>query len=667
MLACNAFVRAGVKGALSEIETAMQGNTSTSEKWPWIIVGLLALVFLIGKTTPALRLAENWSLDWRTAHLGPVTEISDEIVFITITEDLLSMLPYRSPVDRGVLASHLRTLEKSKPKAVLIDLLFDQPTELRKDRQLHDVLKNYTVPLVVAAAGSEGDLTEDQVRFFGKFLNGIETAPANLFSDTVDNRVRWLPGSADFERPGMAASIARIVGAKVPEHRFRIRYKQPAGESPVVFRQFPLHMIPFLPKAWFTDKIIIIGADLPGIDRHPTPVDAIGGANITRMVGALIHAHGIARLMEGRFFTEYGLWTDFVLFVVLSAAGAGLATLRWPWAFKLAAEGGAVGGYFALNSALFMKLDILLPVVVPVSGLFFAFFFCSVVLEYVARQQRQFIRDAFSHYISPGIVDHLLDNPEQLNLGGEVREVTYLFTDLANFTALTEKTEPAVLVAVLNDYLDGMCTILFRHEGTLDKIVGDAVVAFFNAPVGQIDHGARAVACALEMDEFSEQFRKQKNAEGIDLGLTRIGVHSGPAIVGNFGGKQIFDYTSQGDTVNTAARLESVNKHLGTRICISAATRGFCKEGYFRPVGGLVLMGKTKSVEVFEPVSNKSANEIWFTDYITAFDLLSEDEMAARAAFQVICDTYPDDCLARFHLKRLESGEKGAVIVMDSK
>lgn len=212
-----------------------------------------------------------------------------------------------------------------------------------------------------------------------------------------------------------------------------------------------------------------------------------------------------------------------------------------------------------------------------------------------------------------------------------------------------------------------MCTILFKHNGMLDKIVGDAVVAFFNAPLDQDGHGALAVDCALEMDAFAEQFRKQKNASGIDLGITRIGIHSGPAIVGNFGGAQIFDYTSQGDTVNTAARLESVNKHLGTRLCVSAATKAFCTAVSFRPVGALVLKGKVDVIEAFEPISEKSFNETWFTDYMAAYDLLSSDEMAASRAFQAFCDTYPDDPLGKFQLRRLGAGEKGTKIIMDAK
>jgi adenylate cyclase len=647
--------------------TEMRDNSKTVERWPWIISGLLVVVFVTGWYLPAMQLAEKTSLDLRTTQFGPVAEINDDIIFVTITEDLLSKLSYRSPVDRGVLASQLSVLEKAGPKAVLIDLLFDQPTELRKDRHLREILKNYTVPLVVASAGRDEGLSADQLGFLDKFLDGVTPARANLFTDTVDNRVRWLPGLTDFELPGMAASIAGIAGANVPDERFRILYKRPVPGNDTIFRRFPIHMVPFLPKQWLAGKIIIVGADLPHSDRHSTPVDEIGGDNITRMAGALIHAHGIAQLLEGRFFIEFGVWADFLLFALLSALGAGLAMRHWPWAVKLLAGGGVLVGFYALNCLLFARFDIILPMIGPASGLFFAFFFCSVALEYIARQQRQFIRDAFAQYISPGIVDHLLDNPDRLNLGGEVREVTYLFTDLAGFTALTEKTEPKQLVQILNDYIDGMCTILFKYGGTLDKIVGDAVVAFFNAPVDQTAHGALAVACAVEMDAFSETFRKQKNAEGIDLGITRIGVHSGPAIVGNFGGKQIFDYTSHGDTVNTAARLESVNKHLGTRICVSASAMAYCEDICFRPVAGLVLKGKVESVNTFEPVSDKMASETWFTDYLDAFGLLSSDEVAAKVAFQTICDQHPTDPLSRFHLQRLESGEKGTEIVMDAK
>jgi class 3 adenylate cyclase len=157
-----------------------------------------------------------------------------------------------------------------------------------------------------------------------------------------------------------------------------------------------------------------------------------------------------------------------------------------------------------------------------------------------------------------------------IDLAGQRRDIATLFTDIANFTALVETLEPGVLGPLLNEYLTGMTDIVFAHDGTVAKIVGDALHVLFGAPGEQPDHAARAVACALELDDYAQSFRERCEQKGIALGVTRIGVHAGPAIVGNFGGGRFFDYTAYGDTINIAARLEAANKQLGTRICVSA-------------------------------------------------------------------------------------------------
>ena len=163
----------------------------------------------------------------------------------------------------------------------------------------------------------------------------------------------------------------------------------------------------------------------------------------------------------------------------------------------------------------------------------------------------------------------------RVDLAGQRREVASLFTDIAGFTALVETIEPAPLGALLNEYLVGMTDIVFAHEGTVAKIVGDALHVLFGAPGEQPDHAARAVACALELDDFAAGVPRDAGAsKGVALGATRIGVHAGPAIVGNFGGGRFFDYTAYGDTINIAARLEAANKQLGTRICVSASAGG---------------------------------------------------------------------------------------------
>ena len=151
------------------------------------------------------------------------------------------------------------------------------------------------------------------------------------------------------------------------------------------------------------------------------------------------------------------------------------------------------------------------------------------------------------------------------------REVAAIFTDITGFTSLVETAPPEMLGALLNEYVGGMTDVVFAHEGTVAKIIGDAIQILFNAPGDQPDYAARAVACAHDLDVWAEAFRERWKAKGVNFGVTRIGVHAGPALVGNFGGSRFFDYTAYGDTINTAARLEAANKHLGTRICVSAA------------------------------------------------------------------------------------------------
>jgi len=208
---------------------------------------------------------------------------------------------------------------------------------------------------------------------------------------------------------------------------------------------------------------------------------------------------------------------------------------------------------------------------------------------------------------------------------------------------------------------------LHRRIHTLDRIVGDAVAVMFSAPAVQPDHAARAVACALDMDRFAQAFAVTKRAEGVPLGLTRIGVHSGSVIIGNVGGDTHSDYRALGDPINTSARLETVNKHLGTRICVSGATVAQCPDFIGRPVGDLMLVGKSEAIPAFEPLSAADAALPAMTAYANAFALLDSDPPAARAAFADLAGKYPDDPLAAFHHRRLESGETGSTVVMTEK
>src|SRR5215831_10725124 len=272
---------------------------------------------------------------------------------------------------------------------------------------------------------------------------------------------------------------------------------------------------------------------------------------------------------------------------------------------------------------------------------------------------------SLSRYFSPNLAQRLASDADAIDLGGQRREIATLFTDITSFTALVETLDPSALGTLLNDYLTGMTDIVFANDGTVAKIIGDALRVLFGAPGVQPDHAARAVNCALALDEYAESFRERWQKQGITLGVTRIGAHAGPAIVGNFGGGHFFDYTAYGDTINIAARLEAANKRLGTRICVSAILAAKVNDFRGRPVGDLLLRGRSEAIRAFEPLRAEQYDDRSTKGYLEAFAKLEASDPGAIAAFAAHVGKRPDDQLASFHLKRLLNGEIGTRIVMD--
>lgn len=286
---------------------------------------------------------------------------------------------------------------------------------------------------------------------------------------------------------------------------------------------------------------------------------------------------------------------------------------------------------------------------------------------YRARAAAERAQANLARYFSPNLAHHLVDQPSSLDLGGERRELTFLATDLENFTSLVEGLDPTAVVSVMNAYLTRVSSIVFAHSGTIDTVVGDAVHAMFGAPLEQPDHATRAVACALELDAFSREFTAAKRREGIPIGRTRIGVHTGPAIVGNFGGEAFFHYTAHGDAVNIASRLETSNKHLGTYVCVSADTVAQIADFVGRPVGTLVLKGKEKGIRAYEPLPDGTAQAEATAAYLAAFEKLETGDPGAVQEFAALVGAHGDDALATFHLKRLLAGERGSTVVLSEK
>src|SRR3981189_1267412 len=200
---------------------------------------------------------------------------------------------------------------------------------------------------------------------------------------------------------------------------------------------------------------------------------------------------------------------------------------------------------------------------------------------------------SLSRYFSPQIASRLAADSASNGMEVHRREVATIFTDITSFTSLVETAAPDVPGQLLNEYVGGMTDIVFAHEGTVAKIIGHAIQILFNAPGDQPDYAARAIACAHDLDVWAKAFRERWKAKGVNFGVTRIGFHAGPALVGKFGGSLFFDYAAYGDTINTAARLEAANKALGTRICVSAVVADGAGDFRGRPVGDLLLPGRS--------------------------------------------------------------------------
>jgi adenylate cyclase len=272
---------------------------------------------------------------------------------------------------------------------------------------------------------------------------------------------------------------------------------------------------------------------------------------------------------------------------------------------------------------------------------------------------------SLSRYFSPNLAERLASDAQGVDLGGQRREIATLFTDVTGFTTLVETLDPEALEPLLNDYLAGMTEVVFAHDGTVAKIVGDALHVLFGAPGEQPDHATRAVMCSLALAEFACGFRQLWNARGVALGATRIGVHAGPAIVGNFGGIRFFEYTAYGDTINVAARLESANKQLGTSICVSGDVAARAEGFVGRPIGDLLLKGRSEPIRAFEPLTPMAYADSGTDTYLKAFAAMEAGDPGSISAFAGLVGSRGTDHLASFHLKRLLNGATGTRIMLD--
>lgn len=421
---------------------------------------------------------------------------------------------------------------------------------------------------------------------------------------------------------------------------------------------------PLYPPELFKDKIVLVGINaegyedvhptplserFPGVELHATALDNLLRADAIRAPRhELVLAAGAAVLATAAVFAFSGVVAPLLALLVLLAGGLAAAALAWLGlvAVPLAAPGLAGGTSASLA------------------------FLYRLVVE---GKQKRALQRAFRSYLAPEVLREVLRDPDAVRLGGEVREVTLFFTDLAGFTGLAEHTRPAELVAFLNDYFTRMCQPILAERGVIDKFIGDAIMAFFGAPIVSRDHGGAAVRAALAALEVSARIAAELAARGLPPIQTRIGIHAGPAVIGNMGSAERFDYTAIGDTVNLASRLEGANKAFGTRCLVSETAWAMTGEEVLgREVGRIGVVGRAAPIRVFEPLALRAqatAEELSLaTQWQAAVCALQAgDRAACRAALEAVLSLRPADGLTRLYLERLAEPGFDGVFRLDGK
>lgn len=385
-----------------------------------------------------------------------------------------------------------------------------------------------------------------------------------------------------FEAPPLDATGRRGYPSYEARHLILAAEELAAGETPS------------LDPSVFRDRIVFVGVTAKGIgDIFPSP---FGEAELP---GILLHASVADNVLSGRAIARAPRWVNTIVLLVPVLLVA-VAAARLPLFPGTAVSLAIMAGLTLLSFALFTRGHWTF-LAGPLLGMALALFGGVAYQYFFEDREKRRVKQLFGRYVSRDVFDRLIANPALATLGGERREMSVLFSDIRGFTSVSEKGRAEDIVAQLNEYFGRMVDVVFRHGGTVDKFVGDMVMALFGAPVADARHADHAVAAAVDMTRELDALNAKWAAGGrpvLDIG---IGVNSGEMIAGNIGSDRIMSYTVIGDAVNLGARLESLNKDYGTRIIISASTRAQLTRAFdLRPLGDVVVKGRTAPVAIFE-------------------------------------------------------------------
>ncbi|KPJ58542.1 MAG: hypothetical protein AMJ42_03090 [Deltaproteobacteria bacterium DG_8] len=409
----------------------------------------------------------------------------------------------------------------------------------------------------------------------------------------------------------------------------------------------------------FTNKIVLVGATAIGIyDIRNTPFDNV-------FPGLEVHANVIDTILRGNFLSR-SQWVR--LLDILIIIGMGLFTGLLLPRFK-AIPGALFTAiifffYLFLACLVFSHYRLLVSIIYPVMVLLLTYIAITAYHYMTEEREKRRIRATFKHYLAPSVVEEILKDPDKLQLGGEEKELTILFCDIRNFTTISERLSPSQIEQLLNEYLTVMTAVVFKYDGTLDKYMGDNIMAFFGAPLDQPDHRLRACLTATGMIEELKVLQQKWKKRGLPPLDSGIGINSGPMVVGNMGSDSLFDYTVVGDNVNLGSRLEGLNKRYGTNIIVSEFTYRHVKDEFkFRELDLVQVKGKEKAVKIYELLIKEDIPLKWEELFLTHYEeglkrYRNREWVKAIEEFSVALKAFPHDAITRLYITRCEEFQK---------
>lgn len=597
-------------GRAAAIVRFLRGQTRTiGRRRLALTFGLLIAALLVSRyawQTPLIVDAERAMYDLRVFALAPRVDQDDRIVLVTYTDETLAATGRRSPLDRGLLATALTRLDAMGPKSIGIDILIDQPQP--EDEALRAALGAMRTPTYVAFANavtnpdSVKPWQEDFQRAFQSDLGAnVASASVRLEAD-LDNVVRSWPNRPPSDPPILADRMAGPDAPRLDEDN-SIAFRMPQTIDRPLFASIPIDLLGTeIGARMVTNAIagrhVLIGGDINDVDQIDTPMTRLTARPMT---GLQVHATLLAQHLDGvRHAAPAGflLWQMAIVVVTLAAVHGYGDFGVWNIPI-LIAELVAVAAIPFGMQALGVDTQTV-PAFGWLAGWTIAYGAATAAARGVGSEQRLFAQSALGKYLPPEIAKAIIKDPDRLNLTGERREIYALFSDIEGFTTLTHAIEPERTAALLNDYLDTISNVVLAHGGTIDKFVGDSVVAFWGAPFARATDGENAVKAAIAIARAGDTFTKASAEDGVAMGRTRVGVHRGEAIVGNFGGDGRMQYTALGDVMNTAARLEGANKAMGSQVLISAAAAEGLTGFELRPLGRVSVRGRAAPIAVLD-------------------------------------------------------------------